>query len=592
MDESLVDDGSDEERSGADEDEDEDKEMAENDNELPPRPRRKEDQSDKWNGHGTDDRYSPPFILTLTLATLEAFNPPHTSSTTKTEHQDHNFNNENDDAMVTEEDPNKPQRETFVKIARRLSEKGCISLSLASLSSKCPDLRCIAIATLGLFLKAVHMEEAHSLKTWRERPQLAMVLDSVQRGILVRRAISIARRQEEGDNDKPLLIPMFPAVSAVFLGWSALIVSRPSDDMFASANRCFLRLDDYHGAFKDCFSLPAFISLFCGSFADENSQARRERLWALQLLKDGVRDSYCYKVAARRHAPALIMTSFESLIGCGGLHENDAEPHLLLGAIECLLLNGGHAARHHLLSNLGLCSWLRGLLIGRPSHLPFPSTKIFLLFNRLVDNAFKCAIEEEGEKPNSLGDVRTEAMAIAGPLVGAYAQVHNHVTESTTGEVLYALLCTLETLSICSSLGMDSTASRRFDSMRNDGIPISAACRLLDETATLSEEMRDKATKALSALPISIPAGDEGMGKKLCLVLLQNARQATVTGSASVLGSASNCVLHVLGAFGTALHGDEDLIEVILSCRMKAQWCGGGSSALSKSLKVLCRDNA
>ena len=589
-DESSGDEDSDEEGTGADKD-DEDHEMAENDNELPPRPRRKEDQSDKWNGYGTDDRYSPPFILTLTLATLEAFNPPSTSLPTKKD-SDHNFNNENVDAMSTEEDPNKPRRETFVKIARRLSEKGCISLSLASLSSKCPDLRRVAVATLGLFLKAVHMEEAHSLKTWRERPQLAMVLDSVQRGILVRRAISIARRQEEDDNDKPILIPMFPAVSAIFLGWSALIVSRPSDDMFASANRCFLRLGDYHGAFKDCFSLPAFISLFCGSFADENSQARRERLWALQLLKDGVRDSYCYKVAARRHAPALIMTSFESLIGCGGLHESDAEPYLLLEAIECLLLNGGHAARHHLLSNIGLCSWLRGLLIGKPIHLLFPSTKIFLLFNRLVDNAFRCAIKEEGEEPNSLGDVRTEAMTIAGPLVKASVQVNGRFTDSTTGEVLRALLCTLETLSICSSLGMDSTASRRFDSMRNDGIPISAACRLLDETAKLSANLRDKATKALSALPISISTGDEGMGKKLCLLILQNARQTTVAESASVLGNALTHVLLVLETFGTTLHGDEDLIEAILSCKMKAQWCGEGSSALSKSLEVLCRDNA
>ena len=262
---------------------------------------------------------------------------------------------------------------------------------------------------------------------------------------------------------------------------------------------------------------------------------------------------------------------------------------MLLEAIECLLLNGGHAARHHLLSNIGLCSWLRGLLIGKPSHLLFPSTKFFLLFNRLVDNAFKCTIEEEGEEPNSLGDVRTEAMAIAGPLVRAYAQVNGRVTESTTGEVLHALLYTLETLSLCSSLGIDGMTPRQFDSMRNDGIPISAACRLLDETAKSSENLRDKATKALSALPISISAGDEGMGKKLCLLILQNARQTTSTGSASVLGNAMNCVLHVLGAFGTALHGDEDLIEVILSCRMKAQWFCEGSLVLSKSLEVLYR---
>jgi len=581
----LGDESSDEERSGADEDD----EMTEIDDELPPRPRRKEDQSDKWNGHGTDDRYSPPFILTLTLATLEAFNPPPTSSLTEKGHQD-DFNNENS-AMYTEEDPNKPQRETFVKIARRLSERGCISLGLAALSSKCPDLRRVAIATLGLFLKAVHLEEAHSLKTWRERPQIAMILDSVQRGIVVRRAISLARRQEEGGHDQPILIPMFPAVSAVFLGWSALIVSRPSDDMFASANRCFLRLDDYHGAFKDCFALPAFISLFCGSFAEENSQARRERLWALQLLKDGIRDSYCYKVAARRHAPALILTSFESLVGCGGLHEADAEPYLLLETIDCFLLNGGYAARHHLISNLGLCSWLRGLLIGKPCNFLFPSTNTFRLFLRLVNNAFKCGIEEEKEEPGSLGDVRAEAMAIAGPLVGNYAEVRDRVTESATGDILHTLLCTLETLSICSSLGMDCKTPTLFDSLRDDGITISAACRVLDEAAALSDDMRHKAARALSTLPASISAGDEGIGKKLCLSILQNAKQqTTVAGSVSSLGNALTRVLHVLDAFGTVLHGDDELIDAILSCRMKAQWCGQGSSALTKALELLDSD--
>jgi hypothetical protein len=139
---------------------------------------------------------------------------------------------------------------------------------------------------------------------------------------------------------------------------------------------------------------------------------------------------------------------------------------------------------------------------------------------------------------------------------------------------------------------MDSTMPRRFDSTRNGGIPISAACKLLDETEKMSEDLRDKATKALSVLPISMSAGDEGMGKKLCLFIMKNAKQTTVIGSASVLGSALNRVLHVLEAFSTALHGDEDLIEALLSCRMKAQLCGEGSSALSKSLEVLCRDNA
>ena len=566
----------------------EDDEMTDTENDSPPRPRRKDDQSDEWNGHGADDRYSPPFILTLALATLEAFNTP--SAPPKQKHDEgRDQDNDDNNNVSIEEDPSKAQRETFVKIARRLSEKGCISLGLAALSSKCPGVRQLAVVTLGLFLKAVHMEEAHSLKTWRERPQIAMVLDSVQRGIAVRRAIMLARRKEEGTEDQPLLVPMFPAVSAVFLGWSALIVSRPSDDMFASANRSFLRLDDYHGAFKDCFALPAFISLFCGSFAEENSQARRERLWALQLLKDGVRDSYCYKVAARRHAPALIMSSFESLVSGGGLHEADAEPYILLEAIECLLLNGGHAARHHLISNLGLCSWLRGILIGKQHSFVFPSEKMLLLFLRLVDNAFQCATREENEEPGSVGDVRSNAMDMAGPLVDACEQMRCHTTaERAVREILHALLSTLDTLSICSGLGMEGKAPPLFDSLRDDGISITSALKLLEEVAILREELSTKATRSLSTLPISpSSAEDRDIGKQFCLSLLKNARRECVGGTAVLLGNVLTRVFHVLATFGDKLHGDEELIEAILSCKSKAQWCDEGSLALTKAVELL-----
>ena len=577
-----------EDESSGDEDGGEDEEIAGGEKDSAPRHRRKEDESDKWNGNGTDDRYSPPFILTLALATLEAFNtspaPP-----TKKQSQGHDLDAEEIDNMSTEEDPTKPQRETFVKITRRLSEKGCISLGLAALSSKCPNVRRVAIATLGLFLKAVHMEEAHSLKTWRERPQIAMVLDSVQRGIAVRRAITLARRKEEGTEDQQLLIPMFPAVSAVFLGWSALIVSRPSDAMFASANRSFLRLDDYHGAFKDCFALPAFISLFCGSFAEENSQARRERLWALQLLKDGVRDSYCYKVAARRHAPALIMTSFESLVCCGGLHDTDAEPYLLLEAIESLLLNGGHAARHHLISNLGLCSWLRGILIGKQHSFAFPSSKMLILFVRLVDNAFKCAVREDNEETGSVGDVRSEAMAMAGPLVHACDKMCCSIAaEPAIGETWRSLFSTLDTLSICSSLGLEGKAPPLFDSLRDDGIPMVSACTLLKAATESSEEASTKVSRALSTLPVSILAGDCAIGKQFCLSLLKNARHACIGGgSAALLGHVLTRVGYVLNTFDDKLHGDGNLIEAILSCKSKAQWCDEGPSALAKSIESL-----
>ena len=78
---------------------------------------------------------------------------------------------------------------------------------------------------------------------------------------------------------------MLPTVASTFLAKSLCILARPGDDLYGQMNRFFLRLDKFHGAFMDCFSLPAFVYLFC-SVSTDTLQARKERIWALQLLKN------------------------------------------------------------------------------------------------------------------------------------------------------------------------------------------------------------------------------------------------------------------------------------------------------------------
>ena len=46
-------------------------------------------------------------------------------------------------------------------------------------------------------------------------------------------------------------------------------------------------------------------------------------------------------------------------------------------------------------------------------------------------------------------------------------------------------------------------------------------------------------------------------------------------------------MFHVLGTFSDKLHGDEELIEAILSCKSKAQWCDEGALALAKAVEFL-----
>jgi len=149
------------------------------------------------------------------------------------------------------------------------------------------------------------MQESHGMKSWRERPQQEMIISSIQRGLAVRRAIQMQRYEaqegiELGGMEETIHkhnIPMLPAVSAIFLAKAFLILSRPRDDMYSQMNRYFLRLTDYHGAFQDCFGLPAFLSLYC-SASDELSRCRIERNWAPLTLKDSAVDEFCYRLVS------------------------------------------------------------------------------------------------------------------------------------------------------------------------------------------------------------------------------------------------------------------------------------------------------
>mmetsp|Transcript_14722 Transcript_14722/g.21022 ORF Transcript_14722/g.21022 Transcript_14722/m.21022 type:complete len:2722 (-) Transcript_14722:185-8350(-) len=258
------------------------------------------------------------------------------------------------------------RREKFCNITCRLGQKGAISLSLACLACKCPKLRQAAISVLTLFLYALQMDESKNIESWKERPQIAMILNSVQRGLVLVRS----HQKNSSDNQiskcnesstHTFLIPMFPAVSALFLARASLILMKPGDEMYSTINKFFLRLEHHHGAYMDCSSLPAFISLFCSSDIDE-IQAQRERLWMLQLLRDGALDSFSYRSISRRHAPELILSSFASLSSRRKTNGDHYECVLLLESIQTMIKYGGKSSFHHLISAVGLIAWIQGVL--------------------------------------------------------------------------------------------------------------------------------------------------------------------------------------------------------------------------------------
>ena len=238
--------------------------------------------SDQWRGTGEDLRYSPGFILPLILGALEAFLTTDQACSGSCQE---NLEEMHAEENIDSKDANIAHRQTFVHISRKLCDKGGISLAIASLSSRCPSIRKIAVAVCGLFLMALQMQESQGIKSWRERPQLEMLMSSMQRGLTVRRSMQMQKLKEAQKGILPgeknqlghkLKVPMLPAVSAVFLAKVLMILSRPGDDMYGPMNRYFLRLTNYHGAFHDCFGLPAFLSLYCSS-TDDLSRCKIER---------------------------------------------------------------------------------------------------------------------------------------------------------------------------------------------------------------------------------------------------------------------------------------------------------------------------
>eukprot|EP00535_Pseudo-nitzschia_heimii_P013096 CAMPEP_0197197222 /NCGR_PEP_ID=MMETSP1423-20130617/32757_1 /TAXON_ID=476441 /ORGANISM="Pseudo-nitzschia heimii, Strain UNC1101" /LENGTH=351 /DNA_ID=CAMNT_0042651039 /DNA_START=2792 /DNA_END=3844 /DNA_ORIENTATION=- len=151
---------------------------------------------------------------------------------------------------------------------QRLCEKDIVSFCIASLSSECEKVRCYAVSILGIILQACHTDYALDSSSWRDRPQLVMILNSIQRSIVLQKAY-------EGED---FIVPRITPVIALFLARAAIVLPKPDDALYVPINRYFLKHENDHGAFQDMKRLPAFMSLFC-SFSDDTNQSRAERMW-------------------------------------------------------------------------------------------------------------------------------------------------------------------------------------------------------------------------------------------------------------------------------------------------------------------------
>lgn len=553
--------------------------------------------------YSDDERYSPSFIMPLLLGVLESFarraSIEETENKQTNEVEDMDVDDDNEYPPSGEEGVDKYDdhvnvyRESFAKIVYRLSQKGAISLSLACLSSRCQDIRRMAVSTLYFFIQAIKMDESQSIGQWRERPQIEMILNSVQRGLVVAKVKSM-QHDEEGDSSDVALatVPMLPSVSAIFLARSIFIISKPGDSMFSAINKYFLRIEDYHGAFNDCFSLPAFIILF-SSANDDNSQARRERLWALQLLKDGIIDEYSYKVVSRRHVPSLLLSSFDGFCSRKSSGERkgkysgiyDTECSMVLEVVEQCLIHGGYTAYNHFVNVIGIFPWIQAMFESHSKTNCLNESFYTMILHALQGTERYQIISNDMTRKESLP---FDAMNILNCVLGAYETEEecDSIKDSLRPSTLLNTVCDI--VRKIHQLHKNNDASQdlyRIFQIHCNGVPISTASRIAKTTQQFVS-LHFNLIEALCYFPIAMDMKSTedtfhlvAFTKSALNVLLNRGTDITLPNDART--ETYSCIMKRINFFVFNINfapcsflNDVEVGEMLLSCRRQMLHAG------------------
>ena len=521
-----------------------------------------------------DERYSPGFIMPMILGTLESFgelvdNAKEEEPPVVSNEECYDRKRPFTDHQSKDEFKSNPLKESFAKVAYRLCEKGAIALSAACLSSNCPDLRSIAIAVIYRFLQAMNSAEAQNILEWKSRSQLQMALSSVQRGLMVIRANRIVKRND--DEERSLLVPMLPNVSSLFLARSLFTLTKPADDLYSAINKSFLRLGDHHGAFTDCFSLPAFMSLFCSAH-DSPDQARKERMWALILLKDGTVDSYSYRMASRRHVPELLLTAFDALFTRKDSIKDDQECILLLETIESLVKRGESSSFFHYFHAVGLTSWMQCSLNAIALNLDAKSPRVVRGFIQLTNTIIGKLANESSKVNNKFHDL-TNLNA-----VNVARDVTDIVAASTSAKLgrrpiaiktemvqhAHGILRSLYTI-----LGHQPATGVTLQ-FHPHGLQLNSCLQIIESAKTVETCELKRLIVALCSFPIEVDCSNEGASKlaleALQVILTDGSSKDTVALSSHQCSS----ILHrlsTLSPFITEGHRCCSIIDNLIGCR-------------------------
>ena len=443
------------------------------------------------------EQYSPAFLLPLLLKTIELALSRNKKMTSNEFQTSRSIDDENRQELILPWNFSKSSIESI----QRLCEKEIVSICLMSLSSLCEKVRCYAVSILGLILQACRSNYALDSPSWRDRPQLVMILNSVQRCLVIQKALN------EGDS----MVQRVAPVVATFLARAATVLRRPDDALYVPMNRYFLKNEANHGAFQDMKRLPAFMSLFCSSSEDAN-QSRAERMWGLQVLCDGLADASCYKLVTSCHAPELILSSFENIrLSKASDEAKGAEICLLLDSLRSMIEHGEYGAHIHLIRRCGLLSWMSSMCSTRSLSVAFPTERSRISFCQLANSAVERVFCTPQLRSFELID---EVCSLIQPIV-SFCLIKGQSREPSQG-IYQASTSTLHTLAI----GLRNLKEERIlcPDILPLGVSLESSLHLL---RIADDSMKEQSLHTLCCLPFSLTRDlEDETAQNLILLML------------------------------------------------------------------------
>ena len=436
--------------------------------------------------------------------------------------------------------------------------------AIGALSLKCRSLRKVSVAIIGLFVTALDRQDARSSVSWHYRPQIGMLLHSIQRSLVLRLCHNVNTKNnlDEAIDD----VPQLPGFSAIFLARASIILSHPADPLYGAINRAFLRSEEDAGAFQDLTRLPVFVALFCSS-ADTPEQLTAERRFALNLVKEGFTEANEYRLLTQCHCPELMLTSIDFALTRSSFGFDDDLPALFL-TLTHVIASGADRAASHLINRLGLLAWARAFMVEKSV---FPNLPVYVAYLKMLAALLNLGYRHDNVE--SMLDFIAATRGIA-QCVLAFALEYScneqttNRSRTTVGPVLHY---TCEIIFILSQAQIaangDTPAKDGFQiHCQPDGIQFDLALRFVEELRPHHLHHFSKAIVAMFILPIESNADNASSLKQMCKILIDEYR--TLNGQTN----ASKCAIFLRLCFMTqsitsVLDDTNDVLQCLLLWR-------------------------